>query len=441
MKENNKKAFTLVELLAVIVILAVILVMAIPKVMNVIDESKKATLESAVKMISLSAEKRYAENKVLGKVEDITCESITKINPGDYASCNIQFEENIAKVTIKGAGKFDGLWICNGTKRNAVVQVERCPIQYGDGDTYIMDLLEQEEKLNNGLVQTYAIINGEQEDAGIRYAGATADVKNKVYFNCTETDGINEYGSKNYNYASSCEIWRIIGVFDTKKDESDAQSEKRIKIVRNEGLEKSMSWDTTADGVDYINQWGETTLASDDTTVYPGASLKQYLNEGEDSYYNGLSSVAKQQIEDALWYTGVVRDGTASEVYKDERGNSTGTGAIVNYTTKWVGKIGLIYMSDFGYAGTNCGSSTINHYNNENSCGKTRNWLTPDSGYYWTISSISSYSNRAWYIHSDGNALHRFVIHNVVVRPSLYLSSKVKIIGGNGGSEPYRLAI
>ena len=42
--------FTLVELLAVIVILAIILVIAVPKVMSIISDSKKATLESIQKM-------------------------------------------------------------------------------------------------------------------------------------------------------------------------------------------------------------------------------------------------------------------------------------------------------------------------------------------------------------------------------------------------------
>ena len=58
MKRNNKNGFTLVELLAVIVILAIILVIAVPKVIGVINDSKKATLESTAKMIASSAEKQ-----------------------------------------------------------------------------------------------------------------------------------------------------------------------------------------------------------------------------------------------------------------------------------------------------------------------------------------------------------------------------------------------
>ena len=126
MKKNNKYGFTLVELLAVIVILAIILVIAVPKVMSVIEDSKKATLESTAKMIASQAEKQKVQNTVLGNEENITCKNITNINDVDYASCEITFDNNTAKVTIEGGGKFEGLYVCNGTKTNATAQEERC---------------------------------------------------------------------------------------------------------------------------------------------------------------------------------------------------------------------------------------------------------------------------------------------------------------------------
>ena len=44
MEENMKKekGFTLIELLAVIVILAILMVIAVPKILNVIEKSKKS---------------------------------------------------------------------------------------------------------------------------------------------------------------------------------------------------------------------------------------------------------------------------------------------------------------------------------------------------------------------------------------------------------------
>ena len=47
MRKLNRKGFTLVELLAIIVILAVILVITVPQVFKAVDNSKKSSLESS----------------------------------------------------------------------------------------------------------------------------------------------------------------------------------------------------------------------------------------------------------------------------------------------------------------------------------------------------------------------------------------------------------
>ncbi len=127
MKKQKKNAFTLVELLAVIVILAIILVIAVPKIMDVINSSKKSTLETSVKMIASTAEKTKMQNTVLGKEnEEITCSSVAKLSSSDYENCTIKFDGNTAKVTVKGKGKFEGLSVCGGTKNSATAQEDEC---------------------------------------------------------------------------------------------------------------------------------------------------------------------------------------------------------------------------------------------------------------------------------------------------------------------------
>ena len=115
MKKRN--AFTLIELLAVIVILAVILVISIPRILDVIDVSKKDSFKTSAQLIADSAEKKYVENKLNNIDEEITCENVSKLSKEDYESCKITFDnEGNAKVTIEGKGKFKDLAICNGTK-------------------------------------------------------------------------------------------------------------------------------------------------------------------------------------------------------------------------------------------------------------------------------------------------------------------------------------
>ena len=114
---KKRNAFTLIELLAVIVILAVILVISIPRILDVIDVSKKDSFKTSAQLIADSAEKKYVENKLNNIDEEITCENVSKLSKEDYESCKITFDnEGNAKVTIEGKGKFKDLAICNGTK-------------------------------------------------------------------------------------------------------------------------------------------------------------------------------------------------------------------------------------------------------------------------------------------------------------------------------------
>ncbi len=118
--KKEKRGFTLVELLAVIVILAVILVIAVPRIMSVIKDAKLGSIESTAKLIVSSAESRYESKKALGlDVGDLKCTDVASLS-NDYGTCKITFDDNgIATVVINGkkGGKFDNL-ACQGTKDN-----------------------------------------------------------------------------------------------------------------------------------------------------------------------------------------------------------------------------------------------------------------------------------------------------------------------------------
>ncbi len=60
--KNNKKGFTLVELLAVIAILAILVIMALPAVLNMFTQARIDTFENEVKTIYRTAQQNYLLN-------------------------------------------------------------------------------------------------------------------------------------------------------------------------------------------------------------------------------------------------------------------------------------------------------------------------------------------------------------------------------------------
>lgn len=60
---KNKKAFTLIELLAVITVLGLIMLIAIPSVVNVLEKNKKETMINEARKIMRVVEKEDKDNK------------------------------------------------------------------------------------------------------------------------------------------------------------------------------------------------------------------------------------------------------------------------------------------------------------------------------------------------------------------------------------------
>ena len=122
----KKNGFTLVELLAVIVILAIILVIAVPKITDTIDNARRGSLQSSVKMVAAQAETQKTVADTLEGVtfesgsaaSPITCTSAewAGLNSTDYKSCSYYIaSDGTANVTLVGQGKFDG-YTCSGTR-------------------------------------------------------------------------------------------------------------------------------------------------------------------------------------------------------------------------------------------------------------------------------------------------------------------------------------
>ena len=426
---KKKNAFTLIELLAVIVILAVILVIAIPRILDVIETSKKDSFKNAAQLIADTAEKKKVSDKLLGKDEEITCKDVAKINDEDYKSCIISFDsEGNAKVSITGRGKFDGLKITNGTKENAEVKEITKPTYGMKATEYITNLLEYD---GEGL----KIDN--TPDQNIRYYGS--DPNNYVRFNN--------------------ELWRIIGVFGNN-----------VKLVRKDSL-GSLSWDSsdsTINNGNGINQWGESTDANGNE--YAGADLQVYLNK---MYYGGDTTVtcygstsngtttcptgtidetSKSLIDNHIWNTGAIEYMMRTDTlafYQAERGSvngklcSSGTGCndTVTRTTTWTGYIGLPYGTDWAYASSEsvCETNMQKQDSSNAYICNNNNWMQRNT-WSWYLSPVGnlSYAFNAWFVYGVGS--YDGAARSYAVAPSIYLKSNVLIESGNGTSDsPYIL--
>ena len=274
----------------------------------------------------------------------------------------------------------------------------------------------------------------------------------------SQLEAVTDYrytGADPNNYVSfNNELWRIIGVFPT--EDASGNIENRIKIIRNESI-GSYSWDNK--GSYGSNDWSD-------------SALQIVLNEG--AYYNrttgncpsgqngattacdfsttGLTEEAKSMISDAKWYLGGTNsytsssNGLTSHWYTYERGTTVYSGR----PTSFIGKIGLMYPSDYGYA-TSGGSTTSREeclakelYNWDSSdytdC-KNNDWLLY-SRIQWTMAPNSGYSYHVFYVLSPGSVNYFNPYSTHAARPVLYLDSMVEITGGTGTeSDPYTLGI
>ena len=239
---------------------------------------------------------------------------------------------------------------------------------------------------------------------------------------------ITEYryrGASPKNYVTfNNEVWRILGVFPT--DDGTGKIENRIKIVRNESIGIKY-WDTGGS-----NNWARP------------ATLNTELNT---TYLNSLDSTAQTMIETAKYYLGGYKNTSTTPVdmYNYERKISGSSYYYGSNPNSWTGKLGLMYLSDYGYASDVCETKEL--YNNSSSndlraC-NTTNWLYNIKVNDWLLPQDASLSNYAFNVYSDGLASYGNVNNNqFAVRPVLYLTSSAKIIGGNGtSSSPYTLGL
>ena len=195
--------------------------------------------------------------------------------------------------------------------------------------------------------------------------------------------------------------WRIISV----------ECDGTIKIMRNAGIGE-MAWDNQAYAL-----WDRP------------SSLNEYLN---NTYLSKLSSTSQTQINSHDFKIG-----------KATR-NSNNIANQINEEGKniWHGKIALPTASEYIRVNSNideCGTSYLN-MSNRNTC-KNTNWMFNNDS-WWTLTQDGDLSSGVFTVDVYGKFTYMTASLMQQVRPTLYLSSEIKITGGTGtSSDPYQISL
>ena len=340
--------------------------------------------------------------------------------------------------------------------RNATKKI-KCSVYF------IVKPLSVTEKITTLATTDTTNFATDDPDNNIRYIGANPN--NYVYFNCSDYNNQSD---------STCEKWRIIGVFKNMT-KSDGTEEDLVKIIRDDSIGE-YSWDSSDSSTNSgtgVNDWTNVDAMKllnsgyDSETV--GGSL--YWNAKSGTCYNGWANATtscdftstglkndstRNAIESVVWNLGgtasytSASNGLVSHWYGYERGTTVYSGR----PTTWIGKVGLMYPSDYGYATS--GGLTTNRaaclakelYNWNGSAVSdciNNDYLFKSSYNQWTLTPRSSSGCRVFYVFTYGSAaISDTEVHVTnAIRPVVYLKSNISIsnLGDGSKNAPYQLKL
>ena len=264
-------------------------------------------------------------------------------------------------------------------------------------------------------------------DNSYRYAGAPEQVNNFVCFGSTTKP------------CPTDNLYRIIGVFEDK-----------VKLIKYDyatstllGTDGDYSGSDTPD-----TNYYKGSLSSIDTYYWNNVTKKNTWSESNlnkinlnTNFINNIGSQWANKIATTTWKVGGnTFDNIGSSVPSIAYQNEIVAPA---ENTTYDAKIGLMYVSDYGFAASpSAWTTTLYNYDGNDAKGtsiKTINWMY--MGYYdWMISRSSDYSNNAFVVTYDGYVLSDDVSDNNGVRPSFNLLSSITYVSGSGSmSDPIRV--
>ena len=298
-----------------------------------------------------------------------------------------------------------------------------------NGQTLSSCIIAMDGKDDTLYHHTSSLANG-AGDNSYRYAGASDQVNNFVCFGSTETP------------CPTDNLYRIIGVFEDKVklikyDYATSALLGTNGAYLNDTKYKWSSLKTCPSSLAYVSN-NVVFLAIPEPTK-EGCNLWNYSDLNKinlnTNYLNNIGTKWSNMIEDATWrVSGYSTESvTPSEMYTEEITNATKTYGPNDGTSK----IGLMYVSDYGFAASpSAWTTTLLNYNGNDAKGtsiKTINWMY--MGYYdWMISRRSDNSYNAFLVYNDGDVDDNSVSNGYGVRPSFNLSSSITYVSGSGSA-------
>ena len=267
---------------------------------------------------------------------------------------------------------------------------------------------------------TSSLANG-AGDNSYRYAGASESVNNFVCFGSTETP------------CPTDNLYRIIGVFEDK-----------VKLIKYDyatstllGTDGDYSGSDTPD-----TNYYKGSLSSIDTYYWNNVTKKNTWSESNlnkinlnTNFINNIGVEWSNKIVTTTWKVGGnTFDNISSSVPSIAYQNEIVAPA---ENTTYAAKIGLMYVSDYGFAASpSAWTTTLYNYDGNDAKGtsiKTINWMY--MGYYdWMISRYSDNSNNAFGVSYSGDVDSDRVDYDYGVRPSFNLLSSITYVSGSGSA-------
>ena len=301
-----------------------------------------------------------------------------------------------------------------------------------------------------------------------QYTGTQGE--NNIYYH--DSDLANGAGDNSYRYAganpnnfvcfgsdtSPCptdNLYRIIGVFG--ENYHGVTGKQLVKLIKYDYMTtdelgtdgdysqtyKEWGMDSTYKGT-YgdgerigVYYWNYKATGSATNTWSTSLLNKTNLNT---NFINNIGTTWANKIATVTWKVGGntfanISDVVPATTYQNEIVNPVTTNTTDNATT-YSAKIGLMYVSDYGFAASpDAWTLTMSSYNNTTAT--NNNWMYMGL-YEWTISRYADYSNFAFFVNYDGRVHYNFYVSsNYGVRASFSLESSVSYVSGSGSmSDP-----